>query len=313
VLKTLVATAPFNYQAHMELIYNSSDPAIARASAAVVYDNAEDPQLVEKAARYLGRTAPDFAALPTLVKDDGGLHVVLVLLPPCDLTVIREAARLYESAIGVPVRISRLSEPWDFGSPSRIADQRAIQQAIFKALGPQASFVGWDRERYKTELQKTVEKSDALTKFSTESFVAKLDTRSGQFDAGPIADRLAGMLAQYRPQDVRAMYVGVTGADIFLGDTNFVFSASAVRNGLMTSILSYSRMTAQSAGERFESRKRLAERLAKQLVPPTLGALGIPRPTDPTDPYSYVDSLERVNQKTLTLSTPTKKALDKFR
>ena len=72
-------------------------------------------------------------------------------------------------------------------------------------------------------------------------------------------------------------------------------------------------MTASMTGKRYESRKRLVERLAKQLVPATLSALGMPRPADPTDPYSYADSIERVNQKTLTLSGPTKDALDKFR
>jgi DNA-binding transcriptional MerR regulator/predicted Zn-dependent protease len=313
VLKMLVAAAPFNYQAHIDLIDNSTDPAIARASAAVVYDNAEDPQLVDKAARYLNRTNLDVAGLPTLDKGPAGLHVVLVVLPPCDLTVVREAARLYENAIGIPVRISRLSEPWDFGTPSRIADQRAIQQAILNARSPQVDFVGWDRERYKAELLKTVETSDALAKYSTESFVARLDTRPGQYDAGPLVERLAGMLAWHRPRDVRAIYVGLTGEDIFSGDTNYVFSTSVVRTGLTTSILSYRRMTAQFAGDRFESRKRLAERLAKQLVPPTLSALGIPRPTDPTDAYSYADSVARVDQKTLTLSTPTKEALDQLR
>jgi hypothetical protein len=72
-------------------------------------------------------------------------------------------------------------------------------------------------------------------------------------------------------------------------------------------------MMANMTGERYQSRKRLAERLAKQLVPPTLSTLGVPRPPDPTDPYSYADSVERVDQKSLTLSGPTRDALDKLR
>jgi predicted Zn-dependent protease len=118
---------------------------------------------------------------------------------------------------------------------------------------------------------------------------------------------------KYRSQDTRVLYVAVTGLDIFLGDTNFVFSAGSVDRGIPTIILSYNRMTAKVAGDRFESRKRVATRLAKQLVPPTLRSLGIPRPTDPTDPYSYADSIQRVDEATLMLSTPTKEALDKLR
>jgi hypothetical protein len=33
-----------------------------------------------------------------------------------------------------------------------------------------------------------------------------------------------------------------------------------------------------------------------------------PSPLDPTDPYSYADSVARVDEKTLTLSEPTKQA-----
>jgi hypothetical protein len=60
-------------------------------------------------------------------------------------------------------------------------------------------------------------------------------------------------------------------------------------------------------------RKRLIERLAKELVPATLQQLGIPRPIDPADPYSYSDGVDRVSQKTLTLSAPTRAGLDRFR
>jgi predicted Zn-dependent protease len=313
VLKNLVATSPFDYQAHIEIVDNTHDPAAARNSAIVVYDNAEDPALVAKAGHYLGYKEPDYSALPVMGKDDGGLHVVLIALPPCDIRIVGEAAQLYEKATGISVRISRLAEDLKLGAPGRIPDQRRIQQAIIQKQGPNIEFNGWNLERYKNELLRTVETGSSLARFSMEDFVAKLDTRPGQYDARPYAEGLAGILAKYRSQDIRAMYVGLTGSDIFLGDRNFVFSASVTKNGIATSLLSYSRMTASMTGERYESRKRLAERLAKQLVPATLSALGIARPADPTDPYSYADSIERVNQKTLTLSGPTRDALDKFR
>jgi hypothetical protein len=72
-------------------------------------------------------------------------------------------------------------------------------------------------------------------------------------------------------------------------------------------------MLAKTLGEPFQSRRRLTERVAKELVPASFKALRIPRPTDPTDPYSYSDGVERLAQKTLTLSSPTKQALDRLR
>lgn len=312
VLNGLITTSPFDYQAHVEIIENTRDIAAARNSATVVYDNAEDPALVANAARYLGRTEPGFDALPVLAKDDGNLSVVLIVLAPCDLRVLGEAAQLYEKAIGIPVRIRRLAEDLDPGAPSRIPDQRRIQQVIIQKDGPNVQFNGWNLERYQTELLRTVEAGTALARFSTMTYVARLGNRAGQYDGGRYAERLADVLAKYRSPSSRTVYVGVTSRDIFLGDTNFIFSTGVTRSGITTSVLSYSRMMASMTGERYQSRKRLTERLAKQLVPPTLAALGIPRPADPTDPYSYADSIERVDQKSLTLSGPTREALDKL-
>jgi len=44
-----------------------------------------------------------------------------------------------------------------------------------------------------------------------------------------------------------------------------------------------------------------------------IAASALARPVDPTDPYSYAHSVARVDEKTLTLSEPTKQALDNFR
>lgn len=146
-----------------------------------------------------------------------------------------------------------------------------------------------------------------------QEFIGKLDKRSAQYKVEPYADRFVELLAAYRSADARTMYVGVTELNIFGGDANFVFSYFVGRQGAGASILSYSMMTAKTLGEPFESRARLVERIAKELVPASLKALNIPRATDPTDPYSYSDGVERLSQKTLTLSPSTREALDKFR
>jgi len=109
------------------------------------------------------------------------------------------------------------------------------------------------------------------------------------------------------------MYVGVTEDNLFSGDENFLFSLWVKTTRGAASIMSYSMMLAKTLGEPFESRKRLTERIAKELVPASLKSLDIARPSDPTDPYSYSSGVERLNQKTLVLSDPVKRALDKFR
>ncbi|HEY2526698.1 MAG TPA: hypothetical protein VGJ20_01930 [Xanthobacteraceae bacterium] len=313
VLQNIATAAPFLYDAQFELVENTHDSTLARNAATSVYDNSEDSELVAKAARYLGRTVPDISALPVLDKDKGGLHVVLIALPPCDVRLLTDAGALYEKITGITMRVVRLPEQWEFNRPERIPDQRRIQQAIIQKRGPNIDFNGWSRDRYKTELLDAITTGDALTKYNTEQFVTRLDARPVQYDGGPYVKRLAGIISKYQATDSHAIYVGVTGADLFLGDTYYVFSTSIAMSGRTTRLVSYYRMTTKSTGERYESRKRLTERLAKQLVPPTLSALGIARPTDPTDPDSYADSVARVDEKTLTLCEPTKQALDKFR
>jgi predicted Zn-dependent protease len=106
------------------------------------------------------------------------------------------------------------------------------------------------------------------------------------------------------------MYVGITEANIYSGDNNFLFSIGRIKKGdSLASILSYHMMLASSLQEEYESRHRLTERIAKELVPASLKQLGIPRSTDPRCPYSYSSGVSRLDEKTLRLSETLKNAL----
>jgi hypothetical protein len=72
-------------------------------------------------------------------------------------------------------------------------------------------------------------------------------------------------------------------------------------------------MLGRTLNESYDSRPRLVERIAKELVPASLKQLGIPRSTDPSCPYSYSSGVERLDQKTLVLSEEVVKALEKLR
>jgi len=312
VLKNLLATSPFDYDAHFDFIEITPDRAAAKNSARVVYENAESAEQISRAAQILGPADPSLGAVPALERGERGLQLILIPLQPCNLRLLEEAATVYQKITDVPVKVRRLPEPWQFGAPDRIYNQRAAQQAIIQFAGP-TDFTGWTVDRYGTELIKTVAAKDALSKYWMSDFVEQIGRRPGQYRSEPYLTRLVDLLENYRSDDARTMYVGVTEANIFSGENNFLFSNFMSVRGRGASILSYAVMMAKTLGEPYESRKRLVERLAKELVPASLKSLGIPRPSDPTDPYSYSDGIERVTQKTLTLSAPTKEALDKFR
>ena len=313
VLQNVIATAPFDFEAQMDFAMNTPDKTLARNSAMAVLDNAESPELLAKAAKFLAVMRPDAASLPLVNKNDRGLQVVLVPLGNADVGLLNETAAIYSRITNVPVKLKRLEDEFHFRSPDRLLDQRAIQQTIVQSLGPGVDFTGWDMQRYQAALLRTVANAEPLARFQMRTFVNALASRPGQYLIDPYLAQFGEMLLPVRSNDPKTIYVGVTNDNIYSGDVNFVFSQSEKWKGSYVGILSYGMMTAETLKEPYESRKRLAERLAKELVPASLKALEIPRAVDPTDPYSYSNGVERLNEKTLILSRPTKEALDKFR
>jgi hypothetical protein len=312
VWRTLLASAPNAYAAQLDFAEATPDAAAARNAAMAVYDNAEDAPLIARAAAKLGLASPDLARTAELSKGENGLQLILVPLPPVDLRVVQEAAKVYEKITGVPTKIRRLAEEIPFGEPDRIPNERWARETIMRLQKAKIDFTGWSKERYASELLKGAEGADALSRFFVSDFIEKLETWPGQYQAEPYLRRFLDVVAGYRSDDARTMYVGVTGANIYGGQANYVFS-SYTAGKARGSLLSYAMMEAKTLNDPRPSRKRLTERLAKEMVPASLKSLDIPRPADPSDPYSYADSVDRLDQKTLELSPPTKEALDRFR
>ena len=123
---------------------------------------------------------------------------------------------------------------------------------------------------------------------------------------------LSRAINPYYSKDPNTMVVGITELDIFSGESNFVFSVFGGRKDTPVSILSYAKMRAKLTGEN-QSRKRLTERAAKELVPASLKKLNIPRSMDPFCPYSYSSGLQRLEEKTLNLSEPVKKEIERIK
>lgn len=313
VLNNVVATSPTDYLSQMMLATNTGDVSAAQNSARIILRDAESPELISKSAKLLQETDPASLPLPLLNKGEKGLQVILIPLAPCDLGLLAQVSQIYTGITKIPVKVVRLNEAWQFGPPDRIPNQRQIQQFITQQRGSSPDFTGWTLERYKTELLAASGSSDALTKFSVNKLLVSLSPTTGQYSVDPYLEKLADILTKYRSDDPRTIYVGITEANISSGDANYVFSTMVYRPEGPASILSYHMMLAKTLNAEYESRKRLTERIAKELVPATLNALKIPRPTDPTDPFSYSSGVERLDQKTLILSKPTEDALAKFR
>jgi predicted Zn-dependent protease len=313
VLNNLLATSPFNYEAHIDLMENTNDVTAAKRSARTVFEGSEDPKLIEKAAKHLQIPLKTLNSIPMVNPGETGLKLILIPLPPCDPWLLDDAAQTYEKITGVPVHVRRLGAEWTWGTPERISRQREVQSLLIKVKKQNVNFAGWTKADYARELSKAVESDNAMNKYGVKRLIDRIEKEPGQYSADPYVSRLSSILEKYRSNDTRTMYVGITEANIYSGDNNYVFSLHVAYPKSQASILSYHMMLAKNLSEEYPSRQRLTERIAKELVPASLKSLGIPRSTDPRCPYSYSDSVARLDQKTLNLSDTVKDALNKLK
>lgn len=313
VLRRLIATSPFDFNAHIDLTEMTDDAKEAKNSAGIVLKNSEDPALISKAAKRLGVQEPKMESLPFISSKEKGLQVILVPLLPCNVKFLQEAAAVYKQITKIPVKIRRLRNDWSLRPPERIFRQRDVQSFLVQAAKRPGDFRGWDKDRYVKALQETADSQDPISSYYIRALIDDIKKKPGQHEVDPYLDWFCEEIKTYRSADPRTMYVGVTEVNIFSGDGNFVFSVHKNTPGMQASILSYSMMLAKTLYEKDESRPRLVERIAKELVPASLKTLGIPRSTDPKCPYSYSSGVDRLDQKGLVLSEQVKKEIKKLR
>jgi hypothetical protein len=287
----------------------AADRAAAKVSAQIVYASAEDPDLRGRAAKFLGEKPLRAEDIPLLAHGETGLQVILIPLPSCDVSLANDAGRLCQKILGIPVKLRRLAIAPDFGPFDRVWRQRAAEAAILEAQGAQVDFTGWTRERFVAALTEAAKARDALYRFQMKAFIDEINQRPGQFDASHCGGKWYPAIADYRSSDKLTCYVGVMGDGLFIGDTNYAFSAGWFGPEGKAVLLSYQNMLANEAGDASPSRQRVVQRLAKEMVPATLGQLGVPRPVDPTDPYSSSSGVQATDAKSTTLSQPTLDAL----
>jgi hypothetical protein len=312
VLKEVITTTPQDYKAQIEYARNTEDTDASRSSAKIVLENAESPELIAAAQRILTLDEKEQSSPPPVSKAEGGLQVILVPLQPCDLQLIKEASAVYSQITGIPVQIRSFPGDWDWGSFDRISNQRAIQQIIVQNEGSNIDFSTWTLFQYEEELKKLGAKADPITRYRVKEILNAADGQ-GQYSLANRLNTFYSALSQFKSSDPHTVYIGVTSVNVALGDANFNFWAYVGQSGHKVGLLSYYMMTASQSGQPSESRNRLSQRIAKELVGVSLNILGVPIPSDPRDPASATNSVQRIDEKGVTLSQPTADALAKIK
>ncbi len=312
VLKEVITTTPQDYRAQIEYARNTEDAIASHASAKIVLENAESPELIAAAQRILALDEKVQPSPPPVSKDEGGLQMILIPLQPCDLQLVKDASAVYSQITGLPVQTRSFPGDWDWGSFDRIPNQRTIQQIIVQNEGTNIDFSTWTLFQYEEELKKLGTKADPITRYRVKG-ILEVAGGQGQYSLASRLNTFYSALSQFKSSDPHTVYIGVTSVNVALGDANFNFWAYVGQPGHKVGLLSYYTMTASQSGQLNESRTRLSQRIAKELVGVSLNILGVPAPSDPRDPASSANSVQRIDEKGLTLSQPTADALAKIR
>lgn len=311
VYKNLLQTSPSNYDAQIEYTDVTENKEEARQSAGIVLRDAEEETLLNKAAGILNKEIPSISAYPLLAEKDKGLKVILIPLQPCNPWFLSEIARTYEKMTTIPVAIRRLPVPWTIPEPSRSAYRPYLEKIVSNIWKTKSDFSDWPLSKLKEEIMKKAKEEGPQAVLAINQIFKKMEGMGYQWNADPILDWFSQEITPYFSKDPKTMIVGITELDIYSGETNFVFSLYGGKDSPV-SILSYAKMRAILTKEN-QSRKRLTERIAKELVPASLKKLNIPRSMDPSCPYSYSSGLQRLEEKTLNLSEPVKKEIERIK
>jgi hypothetical protein len=198
VLRELLVTSPSAYAAHLDFAANATDAEAAKASARAVLAGTEDAEQAAAAAKFLGEPRISLDSLPVLERGDTGLQLILIALPPCDVQMVSEAARIYEQITNVPTKIRRLPGGWAWGEPDRVQGQRGLQSLMVKYRRANIDFSDWDKERYVAELAADAKKYDALSRYFLEDHIRSIEEGPGQYLVDPYLERLMDGVAAYR-------------------------------------------------------------------------------------------------------------------
>lgn len=312
VYKQLLQTSPSNYDAQIEYTSITNNKDEASQSARIVGRDAEEENLLNTAAKILNKDIPTLTSYPFLNVKDKGLKVILIPLEPCNLWILDEISKTYEKITSIPVIVRRLPVNWTAPEPARSAYRPYLEKIASNIWKTKSDFSDWSLSKLKEEIMKKAEEEGPQAVTSINQILKKMDEAGYQWDVDPIMNWLSQVIVPYYSKDPNTMVVGITELDIFSGETNFVFSVFGGCQDTPVSILSYAKMRAKLTGEN-QSRKRLTERAAKELVPASLKKLNIPRSMDPSCPYSYSSGLQRLEEKTLNLSEPVKKEIERIK
>lgn len=276
----------------------------ATSIATMVEERAESDELNADARKLQGKTSqpePPYAAAQSIE----GPWVCLVRLGDVNMVAIQATMEKLRATLGIPVFLHE--EQVQLGKAHRSAFSRWVRNDLTNKLNWRAPIL---RDYLNTHNASSPDEMppslvleailDALRYEGQTNDVRQLEEAAAfyrrhdqQWSASAITD-YGHRSAQGVPGIRQAIVIGVTEADLYDGDNNYLFGSA--RTGGKMGVVSYARYRADFYGEPPDL-ARLTQRMHKQLLSTIGFALGVPRPTDPTSARSYPASLPEHDAK----------------
>ncbi len=289
--------------AHAALLREMSQVEEAGAKARMVCQRAESDALHARALATLGEPAP-----PPPAGWDGDARrpwICFIKIGDFEDTILRDVMEKIQATLGITPAL--LDDKLALPRPHRSSFDRWMSRqllpsidwfsppavALLERLGrsvPEEADPGILLAALAAELRRegAHEKANDL-----ENTAAHLRKNDAQWNAPALIQQLQ-TLAQNRGTFGPGIVVGLTRADLYEGDSNYVFGMALT--GKRICVVSSARFRAEFNDEP-PDRARLVARLHKQLLSSIGFALGVPRPTDPTSARSYPASLQEHDAK----------------
>ncbi len=268
----------------------------------MVVIRSESDDLTHKAMTLLGnKVAPIHPAIPP----SEGPWICLVRVGEVNEVALQASLTKLTEVLGIPVVIFERSVP--LGEPNRSALDRWTTEILIKQLN-------WLAPELKVALQskgvntpaklasidvikiarEAISKSESVEQLKQfEEAVAFLQGHNKQWDAEKLMEQSLIVTEDFKNIE-EAIILGITEADIYSQESNFVFGLAL--NGGRKGLVSYSRYRADFTEEP-PHLSRLTQRMHKQMLSTVGNALGVARPTDPTSARAYPKDLAEHDAK----------------
>lgn len=305
------------------LLQQANRPEEAVRKAKTVYEYAEREEQTAAA----GELLKELNALPASGGEPGqpsqivaDMEIVIVPIGPVNTRLLSELKEALQRKLGIRFSIARYSlvpgpadrneadqalakmiEEIKADMPERLYDQilteTGITEESLSGCGAKVRFV-------EAILRKSGYPQSQIEEF--RAAIARKFRETGQHDV----ERLLTTLRRTHrivPRTRIVGYLGVTEADIFTKDYNFLYGWG----GREHAVMSYHRYTA-AFNETPPNRPRLLERSIKQGISSTFFILDIPRCTSPACARAYPHTLIEHDQKTCDLCEECRQALTRI-